>query len=298
MKMALECLPCLVRQAVESTKLALLDADQWEGVIRQLLAGLATDDWNATPVGLSQMMQKRVRQLTQQADPYAVVKHNMNAMALELLPDFERLMQEQPDPQEALVRLVLAGNLLDSGAKVRLSPEELPQLLQGVWRMPFSGDACALFEAVARAQSILYLADNAGEIIFDRLLIEALPRERVTVAVRGHPILNDATLADARLAGIDQLVRVIDNGSDAPGTLLEQCSPEFVKAFEQADLIISKGQGNFETLFQAATTSVDDNSGQHARQIFFLLTAKCRAIAQMLDTQEGTLVVKSQMLKD
>ena len=103
---------------------------------------------------------------------------------------------------------------------------------------------------VQQAEKILYLTDNAGEIVLDRLLIERLPLSRVTVAVRGGAILNDATREDAQTAGLDRLVRVMDNGSDALGTLLKECSESFQRCFRESDLIISKGQGNFETLSQ------------------------------------------------
>jgi len=132
---------------------------------------------------------------------------------------------------------------------------------------------------VIGAKSILYLADNAGEIVFDRLLIEQLPRERVTVAVRGAPILNDVTWVDATTVGVDTLVKVIDNGSDAPGTVLADCSDAFQKQFAEADLIISKGQGNFETLSDSP------------ENIFFLFKAKCPVVADQVGCPVGTQVL-------
>ena len=123
------------------------------------------------------------------------------------------------------------------------------------------------------------LADNAGEIVFDRLLIEQLPIDRVTVAVRGYPVINDATLDDAETAGLTDIVDVISNGSDAPGTLLDDCSEAFRSRFEEADLIIAKGQGNYETLAQSP------------RPIFFLLRVKCPVVARDLDYPVGSMVV-------
>jgi uncharacterized protein with ATP-grasp and redox domains len=127
---------------------------------------------------------------------------------------------------------------------------------------------------------ILYLADNAGEIVFDRLLIKALPMEKITVAVRGAPVINDATLEDAETAGIRGIVPVIVNGSDAPGTLVKECSDEFRRAFDHADLIVSKGQGNYETL--SGTT----------KAVFFLLTVKCPIIGADIGAPVGSLVIK------
>ena len=125
-----------------------------------------------------------------------------------------------------------------------------------------------------------FLKDNAGEIVFDRLLIERLPPGKVTVAVRGFPVINDATLADAEGAGIHEVAEVIENGSDAPGTILDDCSESFRDRFDKADLVIAKGQGNYETL-----SEVD-------KDIYFLLKAKCPVIARDIGCQEGAMILK------
>ena len=126
------------------------------------------------------------------------------------------------------------------------------------------------------------LTDNAGEIVFDRLLIEQLPAENITVVVRGKPVINDAMMEDASIAGLPQIVEVINNGSDAPGTILESCSEKFRHRFEKADLIIAKGQGNYETL-----SDVDKN-------IFFLLKVKCPVIAEHLGCEIDAIILHDQ----
>jgi uncharacterized protein with ATP-grasp and redox domains len=133
-------------------------------------------------------------------------------------------------------------------------------------------------QAVNDAREILYIADNAGEIVFDRLLIERLPIEKVTVAVKGSPVINDVTMEDALVAGLPRIVEVIDNGSDAPGTILESCSGYFQERFEKADLVIAKGQGNYETL-----SDIDKN-------IFFILKAKCPVIARDIGCEVGQMI--------
>jgi len=142
-------------------------------------------------------------------------------------------------------------------------------------------------DAVRRAENILYLADNAGEIVLDRLLIGQLPVERVTVVVKGEPVINDATMDDAIIAGLPKIVEVIDNGSDAPGTILETCSQAFRNRFENTDLIIAKGQGNYETLSDAN------------KNIFFILKAKCPIIARDLGCEIGEMILrKSEAFND
>lgn len=257
-----------------------LDGESKERLLRLLLHELSSTDWAVMPVVISQRLQRMVRKETGLADPYRALKDQMNRIALELLPALAETAARHSNRSEAVVRLAIAGNLLDAGSKSRIALEDLSQHLDEVWDRPLVGDVAGLFDAADKARSILYLADNAGEIVFDRLLIEALPLEKVRVAVRGFPVINDATLEDAQAAGISKLVPVITNGSDAPGTLIEECSEEFRNLFNQADLIISKGQGNYETL---------SGSG---RPIFFLLTVKCPMIAADIGAAVGALVVK------
>lgn len=280
MKAALECIPCFVRQAMEAVEMSAIDVARKERLLRQLLRDISDADWNVMPVVISQRLQRLVREETGQADPYRSLKDQMNRMALGLLPALAETARRHQDAREAVVRLAIAGNLLDAGSKSRIALEDLSGHLDAVWDRPLVGSVAELFKAADEARSILYLADNAGEIVFDRLLIEALPTGKITVAVRGFPVINDATLEDARTAGISELVTVISNGSDAPGTLLEECSEEFRHRYNQADLIISKGQGNYETL-----------SGS-SRPVFFLLTVKCPMIGTNIGAPVGALVVK------
>ena len=153
-------------------------------------------------------------------------------------------------------------------------------MIDSALSVPLVGDGLNAFRnAIDQARQILYLGDNAGEIVFDRLLVEILPREKVTYVVKAHPIINDATIEDAKMAGITDLVEVIDNGDDTPGTVVENCSSEFQKRFEEADMIISKGQGNYETLNLVP------------KNIFFLLMAKCPVIAREIECKQGSLVI-------
>jgi hypothetical protein len=166
--------------------------------------------------------------------------------------------------------------VIDVGVHDNLREEDIKRSLSQSLAGPFAGDLDSFREAISGAGEILYLADNTGEIVFDRLLVERLRAPRITVAVRGAAVLNDATLADARVAGLDRIAQVIDNGSGAPGTILGECSAAFRERFESADIIIAKGQGNFETLA--------DGPGN----IFFLLKIKCAVVAAHTGLEIGT----------
>lgn len=251
-----------------------------EVILRRVLRELADADCSATPPEIAQMLHRIIREESGNTDPYLFLKDRINQLALAALPASREMIAAAADPREAVVRIAVAGNFLDAGAKVQIQPEDLPSMLGNVWEQPLAGDPHELFRAADAAERILFLADNAGEIVLDRLLIEALPYQKITVAVRGRPILNDALRGDAILAGIAELVPVIDNGSDAPGTVLADCSDEFLEHFQRADLIISKGQGNYETL-----SRVD-------APIFFLFTVKCPLVADQMGEPTGTLIAK------
>jgi uncharacterized protein with ATP-grasp and redox domains len=203
-------------------------------------------------------------------------------MALEILPELERIVASAADPFSAAVRMAIAGNVIDFGAPGGVT-DDLRRELVGALDRPLTGGGEAavarLREAASAARSILYLTDNAGEIVLDRLLIERLPRGAVTVAVRSAPAINDALVEDAETAGLDRLAEVIGSGSTIPGTLVDQCFSSFVERFRAADLVISKGQGNYETM--------SDERGP----IFFLLRAKCQVVAAQLGCEQGDFVV-------
>ncbi|MCF7853178.1 MAG: ARMT1-like domain-containing protein [Candidatus Pacebacteria bacterium] len=280
MKTYFECIPCLVRQAVDSVRDAGLDDEEQADVLRTVLREMGEMDLLASPPAMSQRIHELVRAQSGIPDLYASQKKASNELALRLFPELREEVAGANDPLELALRLVIAGNIIDLGVKSGLCDGDVHESIEHAIAAPFDGDVKAFADAVNAADTILYLADNAGEIVFDRLLIERLPRERVTLAVKGGPIINDATRADAEVAGLCDMVSVIDNGFDAPGTILEKCSPEFRERFWNADLIIAKGQGNFETL-----SDVD-------APVVFLLKAKCPVIARHLDCEIGSLVMR------
>ncbi len=276
MNTSLECLPCIFRQTLDAVRRVSDDPAFCEQVVREVAGWIHTSDLQQSPPVMAQRLHRLLRERTGIADPYANAKARDNALALSLLPELRERLAVSPDPLLLAVRLAVAGNLIDLGPKHDLSADEIRCSIRQVLDASFSGDVETFRQAVANARDILYLADNAGEIVLDRLLIEALGPERVTVAVRGSPVINDATIEDARAAGLHEIVRVISNGSDAPGTVLEECDADFLKRFIQADLVIAKGQGNFETLSAAP------------RDICFLFKVKCPVISSNVGLPLGT----------
>jgi len=279
MHTSLECIPCFVRQALEAARFVTDDPAVHERLLRDTLRSTAQMDLTQSPPVVGREIHRRLRGMTEVDDPYRAVKDRFNRMALDMLPELVAIVKEAADPLEMALRLAIAGNVIDLGVNGGITEDEARRCVRDTLNEPFEGDIDAFRLATDAAKSILYLADNAGEIVFDRLLIEQLPTELVTVVVRGGPILNDATMADAEAAGLCDIVNVIDNGSDAPGTILADCSEDFRRRFAAADLVIAKGQGNFETL------------SDETANICFLFKVKCPVIADHVGLPVGMHVL-------
>lgn len=280
MRAHFDCVPCGIRQVLDVMRMITDDEQLHERVLREALGMWHRMDFRQSPPAMAQQIHRFIRCATGVDDPYLDVKNHYNLFALQMYPLLRQRVQESADPFETAVRLAVAGNIIDFGVNSTVEQALVEQVIERSLTDPLDGEAVRrLRHAIAGAERILYLGDNTGEIVFDRLLLELMPCEKVTYVVRGGPILNDALMEDAEIAGITELVEVIDNGADAPGTVLETCSEAFRRRFEQADLIVAKGQGNFESL-----SDIDGN-------VFFLLRPKCAVLAQHLHCEIGRLVV-------
>jgi uncharacterized protein with ATP-grasp and redox domains len=280
MNTCLDCIPCFLRQALETARRVTSDIRIHREIVRDVLRMSAEMDLGRPPPFVGQAIHRRLRELTGVEDPYHAAKRHFNRLAMDALPELAANVKRAPEPLLAAAKLSIAANAIDMGIPEPLTEVEVRSALLGAPHEPLRGEAEEVFRtAVADATDILYLMDNAGEIAVDRLLVEELGPERATVGVRGAPVLNDATIADAREVGMHDLVEVIDNGSDAPGTILADCSVSFQQRFARADLVIAKGQGNFETL-----------SGVRAN-IFFLFKVKCPVVACQVGAPVGAHVL-------
>ncbi|MCF8085541.1 MAG: ARMT1-like domain-containing protein [Desulfohalobiaceae bacterium] len=272
-------MPCFVGQALDVTRLVGAGEGLRERILRDVLQAASGMDYTRPPPVMGKYIHRLVRELVDEPDPYAGLKQRFNDMALRVRPQLEERVRQAANPFEAAVRLAITGNLIDFGTASRVDEEEVLQAVDRALDTPLQGDAAFLEQAVARADSILYLFDNAGEIVFDRLLLDLLPLERVVGAVKPSPIINDATMEDARSSGITEMIPVVETGSDAPGAVLQDCGEEFLERFQGADLILAKGQGNYEALSHTD------------KDAFFLLKAKCSVVAEDLGCPQGTMML-------
>jgi hypothetical protein len=274
MKISRECIHCLARQAVEIAEEATADIKMQEVIIKMSLKELAEMNFDETAPEIAYKMHQHAKQITGIADPYATLKARYNDIATAL---YERIKEEKwlenaDDPFDMACRLAIAGNIIDFSVGLELEPKDILQSVEDSIKCDIYGTGSnALKKAISNAKHIMYIADNAGEIIFDKFLLENMPQDKTTFVVKGGPIVNDATMSDAISTGVVDLVTVIDNGHSAQGTIMKDCSEAFRVAFEKSDLVISKGQANFETL-----SDIKDKT------IFYLLRAKCRSVAEAI----------------
>ena len=253
------------------------DEERQRLILDRTMALLQDASLESKPPEIGDGVHRIVRQLTGDDDPYAAVKAESTREALRLYPRLKALVAEDGDRLERAIRIAIAGNVIDFATGADFDIEEG---LERILNQPFAiNDIAAFRKALSEARSVLYLGDNAGETVFDRVLIEALDVP-VIYAVKGGPIINDATVDDALAAGLDEVAEVVSTGSDAPGTILSRCSAEFRALYERAELVIAKGQANYETL------------SEEGGRLFFLLKVKCPVIARDIGAPVGSIVLK------
>ncbi len=280
MKTYLDCMICFVRQALDASRLLSDDEKIHEQVLREVLKQAATLDLTQTPPVMGQKIHQTIKRVLNNNDPYYQIKQKFTAFALALEDKLQAKIDSSENKFESAIKLSIAGNVIDFGVKSTIEEDEILKTIDDALSISFETAHVEQFKThIKQANKILFLADNAGEIVFDKFLLKQMPSEKVTIAVKSEPIINDATLEDAQAAGLTEITRVITSGSSAPGTVLEQCSEEFLREFNESDMIISKGQGNYETLS-------DVN-----RPIWFLLKAKCNVIAKHLNVPVGSFIL-------
>ncbi len=233
-------------------------------------------DTMSTPE-IQRNLTQRLKEFIGVHDLYTDEKRESNEQALVLYDEWAPKVKASDDPYMLALRLAIAGNIMDYGANINF---DVNATIETVLKADFAIDHSEMLRnALNNAQKILYLGDNAGEIVFDRLFIEQFGK-KVIFAVKSGPVLNDVTYEDARVTGMDDVAEIIENGFDAPSTILHKCSREFRKVYDEADLIISKGQGNFEGLIY-----------EKDPRLFFLLMVKCVVIADHIDAPKNSFIV-------
>ena len=282
MKTYLDCIPCFFEQALRAGRAATDDEVVQKLVLDKLGAMLESIDLESTPPETGRLIHKVVKEVTGNPDPFHRLKRESTQQALALYPSLKRIIDESNDSLLTAIRIAIAGNVIDYGAS---STFDMNKAVEGVLKKSFAICDYSLFkDYLVRAKQILYIGDNAGETVFDRLLIEQMNKPVIYV-VREVPVINDATIDDAVQAGIDSVATIVSSGTDAPGTILSTCSREFKQLLDRSELLIAKGQGNYEGL----------SNENHS--VFFMLMVKCGIIADDIGVDKGDIIMKARIHK-
>jgi uncharacterized protein with ATP-grasp and redox domains len=286
LKTYLECIPCFLRQALDVAKKVTNNEDTQREVLNSVSSIIPTLSLDLRPPEIAQTVYRIIARITGNEDPYQEAKQQANRLTLTLYPYFKKLVANAKDPLLAASKLAIAGNVIDLATDSHYG--DIKSIAEQALDSPLGLDDYEEFrESIGYSSRLLYLGDNTGEIVFDRILIEEIRRIRdleIYFAVRDKPIINDATLFDAIYIGMNNVAEVISNGSDAPATILSQCSSQMLKLYHSADTVIAKGQGNYESL------------SDEAKNIFFLLRVKCPVVERLLKTKMGEAILKKQVV--
>ncbi len=277
MHLSLDCIPCIVNSLLRLLQNGLVPDDKKQEAMRQLLGFLARTDYTQSPPAIGREMHRMMRTILENPDPYREIKKQSNEKMLALYEEFKQRVKDSPDPLNTAMRLAIAGNVIDFGPQNQL---DLSDTIDKVMHAHLAiDDSQTLAIELKTAESVLYIGDNCGEIVLDKLFIETLNHPHLTFAVRSSPTINDATLEDAQSVGLDKLARVITTGDDSPGAVWEFTSDEFKQEVSKSDVVIAKGQGNLEGLLD-----ID-------KSIYFLLTVKCPVIGKRIGALTGDFIL-------
>ncbi|MBN1694454.1 DUF89 family protein [candidate division WOR-3 bacterium] len=289
MKTYLECISCFFKQALEAGRMAGADDKTQKKILDEVARAIPDIKLSSTPPEMGKTIHDIVKKITGQKDPYKALKEKATEQTLEIYPELRKQVDSSDDKLLMAVELAIAGNIIDYGTKNSLNVEkELNKILQKEQRV-IEKEKESIFDfksfknALSDAKSILYIGDNVGETVFDSILLEQIKKidkhKKIVYAVREKPIINDALKEDAIEAGIDNFAEIISSGSEVPGTIIPLCSKSFVDIFKKSDMVISKGQGNYETL------------SEEKRATFFLFMAKCPVIANHAYCEVGDFIL-------
>lgn len=278
MKTYLDCIPCFMDQALRAGRIAGIDETGIKKLLDEVGAMIKDLPLESSPPATGDLIYGKIREITGVDDPYKIIKKETIGEAKKLYPELKKIIEESDNKLLTAVRIAIAGNVIDFGVGHEFNiAEDVRAILNQEFGILHFDEFTA---SLNKTESVLYLGDNSGESVFDKLLVEELGKP-VTYVVRDVPVINDVTMQDAIDSGLDTVAELISSGSSAPAIIPDLCSREFLDLFETADMIISKGQGNYEGL-----SGID-------RPIFFLLKAKCHVLAKDLGVEKGDIVLAS-----
>ncbi|MEA1875506.1 MAG: ARMT1-like domain-containing protein [Bacteroidota bacterium] len=282
MRTYLDCIPCFMQQALRAGRMATSDENELKQILDKTGDMVKTISMQATPAETGMMVYRIVREVTGVNDPYKSIKQQHIRETKSIYPELEKIVANSDDKLLTAIKIAIAGNIIDLGVNKEFN---IVRDVKNILEQDFAIlDYDSFKTQLKKTKNILYIGDNSGESVFDKILIKEL-KKPVKYVVRSIPIINDVTREDAIASGLDEVAELIDSGSESPGIILNQATPDFVELFNTSDLVISKGQGNFEGLSDCK------------RQVFFLLKAKCHIISNHLDIEEGSIILQEHVFQ-
>jgi len=277
MKINEQCLPCLVNQAVKTAN--IMNASNREELYKKIFAEMSKIDFSKTNPEIVGENYRMIKEHTGCADPYKETKKYYNQLFFSKFDEYDEKIHSLEDA----VKYAIVANIIDFNPVHSQVEEDIKHFFNNIDEFELAvNDVAALENDILKADSILYLGDNCGEICFDKLLIKRIkainPNCKLYFGVRGEAVVNDNTEEDAYLVGMDEYATIISNGDYALGTVLSRVSEEFREIYNKADVVIAKGQANFESL------------SEEKKKIYFLLMTKCKVIADNIGVKEKSLV--------
>lgn len=281
MKIREQCLPCLVSQAIKTAN--LIQAENREELYHKIFAQMSRLDFSKTNPEIAGENYRLLRQHTGCKDPYHETKKYYNQYFLDRIDVYEEKIHSVEDA----VKYAIAANIIDFNPVHENVDEDIHSFFSDMdKRLLTINDVQQLLDDIRKSETILYLGDNCGEICFDQILIRRIreinPDSRIYFGVRGEAVVNDNTMEDAYFTGMDQYAEIISNGDDSLGTVLSRTSTEFLQIYKKADVVIAKGQANYESL------------SEENKNIYFLLVVKCKVMAETLGVEEKSFVCMKQ----
>ncbi len=275
-----DCFSCLYNQALRVTKVLGCNEACADNVMQQSARVLSTMKVQQTPPEAAALLYPTISKVVGKEDLYEEAKGKSIRKATELLPLIEQRVAASSNRLDAALRAAVAGNVIDFATEVLFDLEEE---IETIFESPFALDQKREFiQKLHRSKSLVVIGDNAGEHLFDKLLIKEIKKAHsipIYYFVRGKPIINDVTMKEAKAIGLDEVCEVVDSGVDTPGFLLDRANEKAREVYESADLVLAKGMGNFECM-----------ENYKDKRVYFLFKVKCSVVAQKVGQKIGDLI--------
>ena len=278
MELFFDCVPCMIRQALEAARMTTNDIEIHDKIISESLNLMTNYRKYRNSPDLAREIHRIVKEQTKLADPYLKIKERDLKTAISIYPYLKEFLHRKENKLYWALKIAATGNNIDAAVYNDIN---IKQCIEKELEKDFSiCDIDIMENKLQDASNVLIIGDNTGETIFDKVMIENFSHLTITYGVRSEFIINDVTEKEAIASGLDQVSKIISTGCSAPGAILEDCSDEFIDIYNKSDIIISKGQGNYEAL------------SEEKGNIFFLLKAKCPMISRKLNVNLNEYIFK------